>query len=300
MLKYKVKEGKIMKIYDAHIHIKPGKFDRKNLLDNMKVAGIYGGAIYSIHPTESVMSAGVSYEERIEQVLSCCEGYKDQLIPVLWIHPYEKDACKKAEDAASRGIKGFKMICDKYYVFEKECMELLRAISSFSLPVVFHSGILWDGAVSSKYNKPLNWEALMEIPKLKFALAHCSWPWYDECIALYGKFLYSYAVNPDISSEMFFDLTPGTPEIYRKDLLIKIFCTGYDVKHNVLFGTDSIANRYSVKWAPKWIQTDNMIYDEIKITDEEKELIYRENMLRFFGYSNKDFIHAAPSQDGES
>lgn len=28
---------------------------------------------------------------------------------------------------------------------------------------------------------------------------------------------------------MFLDLTPGTPEIYRRDLLTKLFTIGYDV-----------------------------------------------------------------------
>ncbi len=62
-------------------------------------------------------------------------------------------------------------------------------------------------------------------------MGHCSWPWYDECIALYGKFL--NALEKDGAPEMFFDLTPGTPVIYRRDLLTKLFTVGYDVPDNI-------------------------------------------------------------------
>ena len=56
-------------------------------------------------------------------------------------------------------------------------------------------------------------------------MGHCSWPWYDECIAVYGKFLNGVANDQD-APEMFFDLTPGTPRIYREDLLTKLFTVG--------------------------------------------------------------------------
>jgi hypothetical protein len=39
-------------------------------------------------------------------------------------------------------------------------------------------------------------------------------------------------------SEMYFDLTRGTPKIYRRELLTKLYTVGMDVEDNVLFGTD--------------------------------------------------------------
>ena len=41
--------------------------------------------------------------------------------------------------------------------------------------------------VSCEYNRPLHWEAVCRIPGLRFSLAHCSWPWYDEAIAAGGS-----------------------------------------------------------------------------------------------------------------
>ena len=66
-----------------------------------------------------------------------------------------------------------------------------KEIAKLNVPVIFHTGILWDGRVSSNYNRPLHWESLLPITNLRFSMGHCSWPWVDECIALYGKFLKS-------------------------------------------------------------------------------------------------------------
>ena len=76
---------------------------------------------------------------------------------------------------------------------------------------------------------------------LRFALAHVSWPWVDECLAVYGKFLNALTRRRELSVEMFIDTTPGTPRIYRQEVLTKLMTIGYDVEHNILFGTDCVA-----------------------------------------------------------
>ena len=43
---------------------------------------------------------------------------------------------------------------------------------------------------------------------------------------------------------MFVDTTPGTPPIYRKEALRKLFTVGYDIENNVMFGSDSSAENY--------------------------------------------------------
>ena len=91
---------------------------------------------------------------------------------------------------------------------------------------------------------------------------------------------------------MFFELTPGTPEIYRRDLLTKLFTVGYDVENNIVFGTDSMANDYDVDWVSGWIARDNAIMDDLGVTDEVREKIYHGNFLRFL--SGEDIDHKLP------
>ncbi len=286
-----------MKIFDAHIHTTIGTCVPEDCLARMDRAGVSGGSIFSPFPESPIDSSGVSYEMRINTILEWTRGYEDKLFPVLWIHPFEKDAIDKVKDAVECGVSAFKMICDCYYVYEKKSMDLLKEISKLGKPVFFHSGILWNSYVSSKYNDPIHWEALLNIAGLKFSLAHCAWPWYDVAIALYGKFLNAYATRPDISSEMFFDLTPGTPVSYRRDLLYKLLNSGYDVPHNIMFGTDCTCNTYNAEWAARWIQIDSKHYDEMGVGQKVRDLIFGGNYLRFLAITPKDFTHICPIPD---
>lgn len=288
-----------MYIHDAHVHMEGAMPTGNDFLSRLDAAGIQSANVFSSPPEEAVMKGGLSFSERMRTLLECVKEDKKRLFPILWIYPYEKDAVQKAKDAVQSGVMGFKIICDAFYVYEPQVMTLVRTIAEMNKPILFHSGILWDGGVSSKYNRPLNWEALIEIPNLRFSLAHCSWPWHDECIALYGKFLNSYVKNPDCTSEMFLDMTPGTPPLYRRDLLTKLFCTGYDISKNLMFGTDCIANRYNIEWAKQWLTRDNALYDELEVTMEQRSLLYGKNVLRFLGVTETRATHISPTQDGQ-
>ena len=287
-----------MRIFDAHFHIERPGVRRSALLNQMAQAGVSGGAVFSVHPQQAVMQGGAPYEARVKDVLSLTAGASGRLFPVLWIHPREENAIQKARDAKRRGVMAFKIICDCFYVDDPASMALLRVIAELDMPVFFHSGVLWDGGVSSKFNRPLNWEAMIDIPGLRFSLAHCAWPWIDECIALYGKFQNAFTRNPERSAEMFFDLTPGTPQIYREELLTKLFKVGYDTVHNILFGTDCIANDYNAVWARKWIETDNAIYDKLGLPTQARECVYEKNLMRFLGLDRTKVVHAPLNQDG--
>jgi len=130
---------------------------------------------------------------------------------------------------------------------------------------------------------------------LRFSMGHCSWPWVDECIALYGKFLNSLTAHN--TAEMFFDITPGTPEIYREELLTKLYTIGYDVGDNVLFGTDSSAECYKQEWAGKWLSIDGKILDKLGVSRENREKLYEKNLLRFLGKTQVSVEHKSPVPD---
>lgn len=284
-----------MNIYDMHIHAEGGAPNPDALIQNLEKAGIYGGTVISVRPKESFGRVKFDYEERIENVLGWTKGYEDRLFPVLWIHPREENICAKIKDAAKRGIAAFKMICDDYYVYEDFSMKAIHAIAETGKPLMFHSGILWIGkAVAGNYNKPANWEILLTVPNLRFSMAHCSWPWYDECIAIYGRMMAAYRFDPQGSSEMYFDLTPGTPEVYREDLFKKLYNCGYDTPHNIMYGTDMSADDYDVEYAKRWMEFDNSLFEKLGITEDMKKLIYEDNFLRFIGKTENNYKHVAP------
>ena len=135
----------------------------------------------------------------------------------------------------------------------------------------------------------------MAVDGLRFALAHVSWPWSDECIAVYGKFLNAYSRRPELSVEMFIDLTPGTPAIYRQEVLTRLLTVGYDIEHNLLFGSDCNADNYNATWTREWLNRDTAIFRSLEIPDSVMADIQAENLRRFLGLTPK-----APARKGLS
>lgn len=286
-------------ILDGHIHIENNDMDRDTFLERLKTAGVDGGVLLSLPPDSfaSFNSGKHTPIERLENLFKWVGG-NPNLYPFYWIDPLEADAQDQVKLASEYGVKGFKVICDRFYPGDEKAIKVFKAIANVNKPILFHSGILWDGKASSSYNRPSAFEPLLNIDGLKFSLAHVSWPWYDENIAVYGKFLNAYSKRPDLSVEMFIDITPGTPPIYRREVLAKLFTVGYDIENNVIFGTDSYANNYNCKWVTEWIERDNKIYKELSLKDETINNVYSENLLRFLGLS-KNKITRRELKQGE-
>lgn len=269
---------------DGHIHILNKTIDKGGLAEKFIEAGIDGGIILSL-PPQSLNFGYFGQQERLDNLFECKEAASN-LYPFYWIDPTESNALDQVKLAEEYGVYGFKIICNNFYPDDKRALKVFKAIAHINKPILFHSGILWDGAVSSQYNRPAGFEALLQIDGLKFSLAHASWPWIDECIALYGKFQNAYSRRPDLSVEMFIDITPGTPPIYREELLTKLFKVGYDVQNNIIFGSDCSLDNYDSKWTKDWVIRDNEIYDKLSIDTVIKEKVFSQNLKRFLGLEN--------------
>ncbi len=259
---------------------------KKKLLENLHAAGFDGGVILSADP---IKCAAMDPEKRMEDTLAVCRG-EQNLFPYYWINPLDSDAEAQVQAASDAGFDGFKMICSRYNPGCRESMIVLEKIASLNKPVLFHSGICWDGFNSANFNRPGNFEALIEIPRLRFALAHVSWPWCDECLAVYGKFLNAHYARPDLSCEMFIDLTPGTPRGFREEVFRHMVASEYEYRYNLIFGTDSLTTAYNVSWAKEWQERDDALYEKYVEEDVEdfKDHVYRLNLLRFLGKSDEN------------
>jgi predicted TIM-barrel fold metal-dependent hydrolase len=281
-------------ILDGHIHIMHPEVDTADFAARLERAGIDGGVVLSL-PPRPLDSGGREYttDERLANLFDVTSGSAD-LFPFYWIDPVAPDAGDQVAAAEERGVLGYKVICSTHCPCDERAMPVYRRIARAGKPILFHSGILWDGIASSKYNRPAEFEGLLEVDGLRFALAHISWPWCDEHIAVYGKILNAYSRRSDLAVEMFVDLTPGTPPIYREEALTRLFRTGYDVEHNVLFGTDGCAENYHDDWARDWMTRDNAIYDRLGIGDGVRANIYSENLKRFVGRSDVKVVHSSP------
>lgn len=276
-------------IFDGHIHIGDGPVDRQELVSKMRSAGIDGGILISLPPGTFFRQNSAlwgdntrSGRDRLDNLLAWTSS-NSALFPFYWIDPLEKDGLDQVQAAVDSGVAGFKVICGRHYPGEPAALEVFKAIAKAGKPILFHSGILWDGEFSSRYNRPAEFEALIGIEGLKFALAHISWPWCDECIAVYGKFKNACSRRTDLSMQMYIDMTPGTPPVYREEALSRLLLAGYDMKENLFFGTDCIANSYNPGWATEWIERDNAIYKKLGLDQEALHNIYSGNLKAFVG-----------------
>ena len=278
---------------DCHIHSRIADCDRTDIASNMKAGGFDGGIIFSQSPSRGLHDAP-SAEDRIDAVLKITDGHK-YLFPFFFIDPTEPDALEQVELCEKKGILGFKVICSKHFPCDDRAMPVYSEIAKLNKPVMFHSGILYDGRnASGNYNRPCNFEGLLSVDGLRFSLAHVSWPWTDECIAVYGKFNNALSRSRDSSpaGEMFIDLTPGTPKPYRKPMYEKLLFSGYNIKKNLIYGIDTSTGPYNSGYAKDIMGYDDEIFDEFykmggmfgrKLDDDFREHLYYLNTIRFIG-----------------
>ncbi len=269
-------------VLDGHIHIWDGAVDQAKLLERMHQGGVDGGNLLSQAPAsfDGSLKAG-SPQVRLKNLMAWCLD-APVLQPFFWIDPVETDAVAQVAMAVDMGVVGFKVICDHFYPGDERAMRTFRAITAAGKPIMFHSGILFDGKPTSQYNRPGNFEAMLAIPGVKFSLAHISWPWVDECIAVYGKFA-AARCRSGVDAEMYIDTTPGTPRIYRRDALTKIFTVGYDVANNVFYGSDCTAGIYDSDYANMWLTRDLAILEDLKVDATVVENVFANNVRRFVG-----------------
>jgi predicted TIM-barrel fold metal-dependent hydrolase len=272
-------------VWDGHIHVTEGRIDPADFSGRLQTAGVGGGILISLPPSSFFPgSPRRTPEERLSNLMAWTQA-SPGLHPFYWIDPTEANAPAQVNRAVERGVKGFKIICDRFYPGDDRAMRVYPAIAGHGKPILFHSGILWDGKPSSKYNRPVEFEILMEIPNLRFSLAHVSWPWCDELVAVYGKFQSAYSLRPDLSTEMFVDLTPGTPVIYRREVLTKLFRAGYDVAGHLIFGLDTHTPGYTPESVREWVDRDTEIYRSLGLDDQVLGNVFENNVKRFIGLS---------------
>ena len=283
-------------VLDGHIHLTDGAPQPAALLAEMAAAGVDGGLLISQRPASFLRTGApqaLTPAGRLQHVLDWCPK-GSHLYPFFWIDPLEPDAIEQVARAAEAGIAGFKVICNRFPPGHPTALATFRAIAAAGRPMLFHSGILWDGRPSSEFCRPAGFEALLDVPGLRFALAHIGWPWCDELIAVYGKLLNATGDGRAAPVEMFVDITPGTPPIYRRRALTDLFTVGYDVADNVMFGSDCHAPGYNAPWAAEWLRRDAEILTSLGVGQVVLDKVRGGNLLGFLGLTERGNGKAVP------
>lgn len=272
---------------DTHVHIANFQTPQPDrLLKSMDAHGVDRLVLFSEEPAywETDPEKRKRHNaERLDRLFAWCQGSGGRLLPVSFLNPTEPDAIAQVDEALARGAIGFKVICETFYPGDERALPTYRHIANLGKSILFHSGILWDPCDCSKYNRPALFEALMEVPKLTFALAHIGWPWTDEMIAVYGKFMAMRGHPRFTGQHMYIDMTPGTPACYRREVMERLFAVDYPLMaERLLFGSDAFTDDYDARWAQQVWQEDARILADIGQPESVLQSISCNNALRFW------------------
>lgn len=276
-------------LIDAHVHITQNtRPDSKNYLAYMDRFGVDRTVLYAESPLFHEKSDAVkkAYNNaRLERLMQWCGGSDQRLLPVYYINPTETDAIAQVDRALDAGCIGFKVICQTFYPDDERAMPVYRHIADAGKSILFHSGILWAAGDCSRYNRPVEWECMTQVPNIKFALAHISWPWTDECIAVFGKFsCMPYWDEHYANQKMYIDITPGTPACYRREVLKRLLDVNYDgTKERLLFGSDRFTGDIDAGTEEPGFVRDRLLLEELGLSAREIDGILGGNALEFWG-----------------
>ena len=196
----------------------------------------------------------------------------ERITPIAYVDSIAPDGPAELERAVNLGCRGLKCFNIGHYPWDERAFPLYEKAEALGLPVLFHSGAIGD-ARNSRFHRPAEYEILKLWPRLKVILAHLSWPWTDEAIAVAGM-----CAHNDPSRQMHLDLTPGAPLPWREDATRKAL--GYLPGHVLLFGTD---NTESGPRAAQIVAEQDAIFDKLGTSQAVRRQIYWENAIEVYG-----------------
>jgi predicted TIM-barrel fold metal-dependent hydrolase len=202
------------------------------------------------------------------EVLAAARANPDVLIPFASVDPHKgKLAIREARELIEAGVRGFKFHpnTQAFWPNDRDWYPLYEVIAAAGLIALFHTGTTGIGAgmpggggVRLKYSNPMCVDDVAaDFPELDIILAHPSFPWQEEALAI--------AVH---KPNVFIDLSGWSPK-YFPEILIQY--TNTRLKTKMLFGSD-----YPLITPDRWLAD----FEKLPIRDEVRPLVLKENAAR--------------------
>jgi predicted TIM-barrel fold metal-dependent hydrolase len=204
-----------------------------------------------------------------EEVAELAAEHNDVLIPFASIDPAKgKLGVREARSLiADYGVRGFKFhpSMQGFYPNDRQAYALYGVIEEAGLPALFHTGQTGVGAgtpggmgIRLKYSNPMYLDDVaVDFPGLTIILAHPSFPWQEEALAVATH-------KPNV----YIDLSGWSPK-YFPQILVQ-YCNTL-LKNKVLFGSD-----YPAITPDRWIED----FARLPIKPEVRPLVMKGNAAR--------------------
>jgi predicted TIM-barrel fold metal-dependent hydrolase len=208
-----------------------------------------------------------------EEVAAAAKRHPDVLIPFASVDPHRPDAAARAERLISdHGVRGFKFhpTLQGFSPNDRLAYPILDVLAAAGVPALFHSGqsgigagLPGGGGLRLKYSNPMLLDDVAaDFPTLTIIIAHPSYPWQDEALAV--------AVH---KANVHIDLSGWSPKYFPPQL---VRYANTMLKHKVLFGSD-----FPVITPDRWLKD----FAALDIKDDVRPLILRDNAIRVLGLS---------------
>jgi predicted TIM-barrel fold metal-dependent hydrolase len=198
--------------------------------------------------------------------------HPDILIPFASIDPARGQAGVREARllVEEHGIRGFKFHpnLQAFHPNDRSAYPFYEAIEGLGVPAVFHTGqsaigqgIPGSGGIRLKYSNPLALDDVaVDFPGLRIVMAHPSFPWQDEALAVAAR-----------HEHVYIDLSGWSPKYFPPQL---VQFTNTLLRRKVLFGSD-----FPMLPPDAWIAE----FDKLNIKPEIRPLVMKENALRLLG-----------------
>jgi len=203
-------------IIDAHLHC-TGRETADDVLQALDEAGIDHGVLLAPFLSDGyALDDPASLRRANAHLARLVAGHRDRLTGLAVVNPSDAAAADDLRAAIDAGLSGCKMVPSGWYPYDERVQPTFALAAELRLPLLFHSGIFIDGR-SGRFCRPSYFEALRDHPGVRVTLAHLSWPWTDEAIAV-G--LIDRIHGRSGADALFrFDLSFGPPPPYRLEVL---------------------------------------------------------------------------------
>jgi len=205
------------------------------------------------------------------EIIERARAHTDILIPFGSVDPARgAEAVRMAKRQIEAGAKGFKFhpSSQAFMPNDPSVYPVYEVIQEAGLPALFHTGQAGSGSgqrggggVRLAYGNPMFLDDVaVDFPDMPIILAHPSFPWQEEALAV--------AVH---KPQVYIDLSGWSPK-YFPPILVQYANTL--LKDKVLFGTD-----FPVLTPERWM--DDLA--KISIRDEVKAGLFKHNAARLLG-----------------
>jgi uncharacterized protein len=206
-----------------------------------------------------------------EDVMAAAAANPDVLIPFGSVDPHRgKMAVRQAREQIEAGVRGFKFHpnTQAFWPNDPAVYPIYEVIQEAGLISLFHSGTTGIGAgmpggggVKLKYSEPMAVDDVAaDFPGMNIILAHPSFPWQEEALAI--------AVH---KPNVYIDLSGWSPK-YFPEILIQYINTR--AKTKMLFGSD-----YPLITPDRWIAD----FEKLPIRDDVRPMVLKDNAIRLLG-----------------